>query len=572
MEQRPGSAAGLLPQLHLDELLLELQARLQAVQATRDQLTGLLEAVVAVGSDLDLETMLHRIVEAAVSLADARYGALGVIGHGGGLAQFIPVGLDERDITAIDHAPAGKGLLGLLIRDPRPLRLADIDAHPDSIGFPPGHPPMRGFLGVPVRVRGEVFGNLYLTGKRAGGEFTADDEAVVSTLGAAAGVAIENARLYEDSRRQQRWLRASSEVTTRLLSGTEPADVLAALTMQALELSGADLAVVALPDTEATRLIIEHADGDGAAAARGLVLPADASLSGRVLETGQQETVADFAADERAASAARVAMSHIGPAVLFPLGAAGNVRGVFTIGRRRGATPFSQAAVEVAASFAAQAGIALELADRRRDAEQLRVFEDRDRIARDLHDQVIQRLYAAGMALQGTASMVATPEVSNRVQHVVDEMDQAIADIRTAIFSLHARGPDSTRGLRGQIVAIANELTPMLGCAPAVRLSGGIDGTVPRERADHLLAVLREALSNVARHARASQVEVSVDAGPELILRVTDNGTGITPNVRRGGLVNLSERAKLLGGTLSVGPADDVAGTGTVLEWRVPIG
>jgi signal transduction histidine kinase len=571
MEQRRDVVSGLLPQLQLDELLGELQSRLQAVLATRDRLNGLLEAVVAVGSDLDLETTLHRIVEAAVTLADARYGALGVISEGCHLAEFVPVGLEADQIAAIDHWPEGKGLLGLLIRDPRPLRLSDIKAHPDSVGFPPGHPPMRGFLGVPVLVRGEVFGNLYLSQKRDDSEFTAEDESVVSALGAAAGVAIENARLYDDSRRQQRWLRASAEVTTRLLSGTAPAEVLPALTMQALDLSGADLAVVALPDGAGQRLVIEYADGDGAEATRGLVLPVEASLSGRVLATGKPQVVADFAADERAAEVARVAMSHIGPAVLFPLGGPGNVRGVFTIGRRHGAAPFPQAAVEVAASFAAQAGVALELADRRRDAEQLRVFEDRDRIARDLHDQVIQRLYAAGMSLQGTAPMAADPAVRKRMEHVVDEMDQAIADIRTAIFSLHTRQQHAGSGLRARIVAIAEETTPMLGFAPAVRLGGGLDDNVPAGPAEHLLTVLREALSNAARHANASHVEVSVETDGDLVLRVTDNGKGIGPGTRRSGLANMSDRAQQLGGTLTVGPADTATRTGTLLEWRVPL-
>ena len=562
---------GLLPQLQLDQLLGELQARLQAVLSTRDMMTGLLEAVVAIGSDLDLETMLHSIVEAAARLADARYAALGVIGADGRLAEFVPVGLDEREIAAIDHWPEGKGLLGLLIKDPSPLRLTDIAAHPASAGFPAGHPPMQGFLGVPVHVRGEVFGNLYLTGKRDGGQFTADDEAVVSALGAAAGVAIENARLYDDSQRQQRWLRASGEITTRLLSGTESASVLAALAGQARELSAADLAVVALPDRDEDRLVIEYADGDGADDVSGLVLPLGESLSGQVYETGQREVIADFAADERAAAAARSAMSHIGPAVLFPLGAPGNVRGVFTIGRRRGSTSFPQAAVDVVASFAAQAGIALELADRRRDAERLLVFEDRDRIARDLHDQVIQRLYAAGLALQGMAPLAPTPAAAARIEHIVGDLDQAIADIRTAIFSLHERSRNATPSLRARIVVIAEEMTAILGFAPAVRLGGGLDDNVTTGQAEHLLAVLREGLSNAARHASASQVEVSAEAEGELRLRITDNGIGIAGGGRRSGLANMSERAAALGGTLVVAAADPATGKGTVLYWRVPL-
>jgi len=568
---RSDVTSGVLPHLQLDQLLGELQARLQAVLSTRDMMNGLLEAVVAIGSDLDLETMLHRIVEAAARLADARYAALGVIGETGKLAEFIPVGLDDREIHAIDHWPEGKGLLGLLIHDPRPLRLADIGTHPESVGFPAGHPPMQGFLGVPVHVRGEVFGNLYLTGKRDGGQFTADDEAAVSALGAAAGVAIENARLYDDSQRQERWLRASGEITTELLSGTEPASVLAALAGQARELSVADLAVVALPDRDGDRLIIEYVDGDGAHGAIGLVLPLGESLSGPVYETGQREVIADFATDKRAAAVARRAMGHIGPAVLFPLGVPGNVRGVFTIGRRRGSTPFPQAAVDMVASFAAQAGIALELADRRRDAERLLVFDDRERIARDLHDQVIQRLYAAGLALEGMAPLAVTPAASTRIQHVVDELDNAIADIRTTIFSLHARTKDNPPSLRAQIAHVAEEMTPILGFAPVVRLGGGLEDNVSAEQGEHLLAVLREGLSNAARHASASQVEVGAEAESEVRLRISDNGIGIANDVRRSGLDNLAERAVRLGGTLVVEAADPATGKGAALDWRVPL-
>src|SRR5437763_9658671 len=305
----PADRPELLPNLQLDELLAELQGRLQAVLATRDRMRGLLEAVVAIGSGLDLGSTLRRIVEAAVRLVDATYGALGVIGDDDGgkrrLAEFIPIGLNQEEIAGIHHWPEGRGLLGLLIDDPRPLRLADISTHPQSSGFPDGHPPMRGFLGVPVRVRDEVFGNLYLTDKRGGGEFTEDDEAAPVALGAAAGVAVENARLYDAARRQQRWIQASAEVTTRLLSGAPSGDVLAGITRQALELSGADLAVLALPHEGGRGLTITYAEGDGADLVRGLVLPVGQSLSGQVLDTGEPVTSADFAADARAAQAAR---------------------------------------------------------------------------------------------------------------------------------------------------------------------------------------------------------------------------------------------------------------------------
>jgi signal transduction histidine kinase len=573
----PAPRPELLPHLQLDELLAELQSRLQAVLATRDRMRGLLEAVVAIGSGLDLESTLRRVVEAAVRLVDATYGALGVIGEGDDgkrLAEFIPVGLTQDEIAGIHHWPEGHGLLGLLIDDPRPLRLADISSHPGSSGFPDGHPPMRGFLGVPVRVRDEVFGNLYLTNKRGGDEFTEDDEAVLVALGAAAGVAVENARLYESARRQQRWIQASAEVTTRLLSGAPSREVLADITRQARELSGADLAVLALPGEDGRELAVTYAEGDGADATCGLVLPAGQSLSGEVLATGEPVTSADFAADERAARAARRAMSQIGPAVVFPLGAPGNVRGVLTVGRRHGAPPFPQAQADVVASFAAQAGVALELAASRAEAERLSLYEDRDRIARDLHDLVIQRLYATGMSLEGTMSMVTRPEVASRITNAVDAMDETIKEIRSTIFQLQARDAPARPDLRGEIVALVDEMTDMLGFAPSLRLGPGLGVGINPEVAEQVLAALREALSNAARHANASQVDLTVDAGSDgmLTVQVTDNGTGISEGAHRSGLRNLASRAEKLGGELRLGPADPGApAPGTRLEWRAPL-
>ena len=568
----------LLPQLQLDELLSELQARLQAVLATRDRMRGLLEAVVAIGSGLDLESTLRRIVETAVGLVDATYGALGVIGEaaeGKRLTEFIPVGLTQDEIARIDHWPEGRGLLGLLIDDPRPLRLADISQHPASSGFPDGHPPMSSFLGVPVRVRDEVFGNLYLAGKRGGGEFTEDDEAVLAALGAAAGVAVENARLYDAARRQQRWIQASVEVTTRLLSGSDPGEVLAGITRQTRELSSADLAVLALPTEDGRMLAVSYADGEGAEATHGLMLPAGQSLSGRVLTTGEPVISHDFAHDARAAKSARGAMSQIGPAIVFPLGAPGNVRGVLTIGRCHGAAPFPKVQADVVASFAAQAAVALELAASRSEAERLSLYEDRDRIARDLHDLVIQRLYATGMSLEGTMPMINKREVASRITHAVDAMDETIKDIRATIFELQAR--DAPRGpdLRGDIVVLTDEMTDMLGFAPSLRLGAGLGDGISSEAAEQVLAALREALSNAARHAQASEVDVTVDVSPDgmLTMQVTDNGIGVPADGRRSGLRNLASRAEKLGGELRLGPADEgAAHPGTRLEWRVPRG
>ena len=555
-----------MPQLRLDDLLAELQARLQTVLTTRDRVHALLEAVVAVGSQLDLEVVLRQIVEAATGLVNARYGALGVVDDSGGLAEFIPVGLTEAEIADIHHWPEGRGLLGELITNPRPLRLADIAGHPNSFGFPDGHPPMRSFLGVPVRIRDEVYGNLYLTEKENGGQFDDEDEAVVVALAAAAGVAIENARLYEEARRRQRWLQASAEVTRRLLSGTPPSEVVELVTQQVLEMSGADLATLALPEGERRELVIRHAAGEEAADILGLLLPR-ASLSAEVLATGEPVTVEDFSQDERIARVARERM-QLGPAVLFPLGARGNVRGVLTIGRRPGAMPLTHAATEMVGSFAAQAGVALELADARRDAEQVTMLQDRERIARDLHDLVIQRLYATGMSLQGALPLIARPEVADRVSRAVDAMDDTIGEIRSAIFALQSRHDLKQPGLSERVLDVLQEMTGPLGFAPSLSLSSGLDDQVPAEVADQALHVLREALSNAARHADASRVDLRVQAGSDLVVVVSDDGVGMGDSTRRSGLANLAERAGQLGGTLQVGPAGD---RGTELRWQVPL-
>jgi len=527
---------------------------------------ALLEAVVAVGTNLDLEVMLRRIVQAAVTLVDARYGALGVIGEGGRLAQFIPVGVDEEQIARIHHWPEGRGLLGELIRDPRPLRLADISAHPQSVGFPDGHPAMKSFLGAPVRVRDEVYGNLYLTEKPDGAEFDDEDEAVLVALGAAAGAAIGNARLYEEARRQQEWLRASGAVTERLLSGADTGEVLDLVTWEALAISGADLVVLARPTASGTQLAIEHAAGQGSERAVGLVVPAGSSASGLVLGTGKPLSTDDFSTDERVAPAARRALG-LGPAVVVPLGAPGNVRGILIAGRIRGSMPLAPAAVQMLVSFAAQAGVGLELAAHRAEAQRLAVFEDRDRIARDLHDLVIQRLYATGMSLQGLSARLGECDNGRRVGDAVDALDETIKEIRAAIFSLHTRPAAERDGLRAQIIEIIDEATGPLGFAPAVRISGRVDD-VPTDIAEHLAGTLREALSNAARHAQASKVDVTVEAGPDLTLLVRDNGTGITDTGRRSGLANLADRAALSGGTMRTSPAH---GGGTELEWRVPL-
>ncbi len=553
-------------QLRLDELLAELQSRLQAVLSTRDRLHRLLDAVVAVAGALDLSTVLRRIVETATELVDAQYGALGVLGDSEELSAFVTVGIDDEALAEIGAYPKGHGILGVLIKDPKPLRLHDLSEHPHSYGFPANHPPMRSFLGVPVRIRDKVFGNLYLTEKRGGGDFDDDDENVVIALAAAAGVAIENARLYDETRRRERWLRASSEVTTALLSGSEPEEVLSLIALRARELGGADLAAIALPLGDA--LAVEVADGAYAQNLLGMRLELDASLVGAVYQEGHTLNVPDLK-DEPRASAGHLVRANIAAAMFVPLRAASTTLGVLYVANERGNPPFTPAQQETLEGFAVQATLALELARQRRDNEQLSIFKDRDRIARDLHDLVIQRLFATGMQLESSMRYMTRPEAVDYVQQAVDDLDKTIKEIRSTIYALQRPERGTSRSLRARIVDLIDDYTEVLGFTPNLRLEGLIDTRLSNTIGENLLAVLREALSNSARHAKASRVDVVIAVDDAAVAAtIADDGIGLPTAGRRSGLANLQARAEGLDGSFSATNAPE---GGAEVVWRVPL-
>jgi len=368
-----------------------------------EKLRRLMDAVLMIEADIELAGLLRHIVEEAATLVGARYGALGVLNESRtGLDQFLTVGLDAAEELAIGPRPTGRGVLGLLITDPESLRLAELEAHPESYGFPPGHPPMKSFLGVPIRVRSgtEVWGNLYLTEKQGADEFSEEDEALAEALALAAGIAIENTRLHD---------------RVRVLS----------------------------------------------------------------------------------------------------------------------------------------------------------VLEDRDRIALSLHDTVIQRLYASGLTLQAAIRLPENARVAEQVGEVIDDLDAIIDEIRSTIFELTDAAIPG--GLRRAVLALAIELAPTLGIRPQVSFSGQVDNLVPQPVADHVLAVLRESLTNASKHAQATRIVVSLKVGDGLTLEVTDDGVGIRlrHNGREGlGLGNMRTRAERLGGYFNVGSTD---GGGTRLTWHVPI-
>ncbi|MFD8588529.1 GAF domain-containing protein [Streptomyces sp. NPDC059506] len=557
-----------LPQLRLDDLLTELQAHLDSARGTRDRVHSLLEAVLAVGRELELEQVLRHIVESAVALVDARYGALGVIGPDGEqLSEFLTVGVSEEETAAIGPYPRGHGILGELIRHPEPLRLPKLSEHPSSYGFPPNHPPMNSFLGVPIRVRDQVFGNLYMTEKQGSAEFDAEDEAVLSTLAVAAGVAIDNARLYEETRRRELWLRANAEITHGLLSGGPRSEVIGLIAERALANTSSSLAVIAVPMADTSALTVELAVGRGAERFRGLVLPAEGTLIGAALTAGGPVTSADSSADPRILVGPS-RFTGLGPAVAVPIGTGSGVRAVLLLARDRGAPVFTGTETSPLLNFAGQAALAMELSERRRDAEQIALLEDRDRIARDLHDLAIQRLFATGMTLQSAERFISHPQASERVLRAVGDLDETIKIIRSTIFGLRAHESGGGQNLRARTVRAVSEAAQVLGFAPSLRMEGLLDTHVSREAAEALAAVLGESLTNVARHARAKRVDVALETdGREVVLTVTDDGVGIAPGGRRSGLRNLAERAERLGGTLELSAPPS---GGTVLTWRAP--
>lgn len=558
------------PKLQLDELLAQLIDRAQDVRAAQNRLRGLLRANHAVIGDLALSALLRRIVEAACELVAAPYGALGVIApDGSGLEEFIHVGMAEDAVETIGHLPEGKGLLGALIEDPRAIRLRDIRDDIRSVGFPDGHPPMRGFLGVPIRVREEVFGNLYLA-SLGQTDFTAEDEELVSALAATAGVAIENARLFEEAQRRQVWLHASTEVTRQLLTA-EGTDALGLIGQQVAELASADIVTVILPAPDAAHLRVEVAVGRNADRFTGYTYPVQGTLSERVFETAQPALVEDAATLQR--DEGRVVhlsdFVPVGPVMALPLAGAHGVRGILMVGRLQGKRPFTAADLDMGTSFAYHASVALELAEGRREAQRMSTFEDRARIARDLHDHVIQQLFAAGMSLQGSMTTLGDSPAVARIEGVVDTIDDAIRQIRTSIFQLRPRALLGV-GVRNAVLGVVAEITSTLGYDPSVHFSGPVDAVSNADLIEDVSAVVREILSNAGRHAQATRVVLTIQAsGPQLSVTVEDDGVGMPQTGRRSGLANLHARAEARGGTLHIGSPD--TGRGTVVTWTVPV-
>jgi signal transduction histidine kinase len=555
-----------LAAMRLTELIDEVQERLAAVARTQARVQDLLDAFLSVSAGLDLDTTLRQIVETATRLVDAQYGALGVLAPGGGLGAFITVGIDDRLVARMGHLPEGKGVLGQLITDPRPLLISDLGAHPSSVGFPANHPPMRSFLGVPVAVRGEVFGNLYITEKRSG-HFTAEDEAVLTALAGAAGIAIDNAHLYEQGEARRRWLSAVADVRSTLLDDRSPDAALQVVVDRVATLTVADGAWLLYgPDPEegTYRVQAQSGSSDLVDTAGSRLRPEDAPFLQAVV--AGSVTTLDMAGLPYEGPNAHVPW---GPAIGIPLRSTDAQAAVVIAARRGGSRPFEPDLGPLISEFADQVALALDMAARQRTARQLDVYEDRDRIARDLHDHVIQRLFAAGLSLQAAATRVRDEPVQQRLRQVVDQLDETVRDIRTTIFDLHTTtdGADHGDSLRRRVLDIVtSSAEPIL--RPTVRMSGAVDSLVTGSLASDVEAVVREGVTNAARHSGGRHVTVTLDVGDEVVVEVLDDGNGIDGTAARSGLGNLGQRAEARGGSASV---QRVAEGGTRLRWHAPL-
>ncbi len=550
-------------------LVSRMHAQLDELLASRDQMEQLLRVFVEIGADLDLDGTLHRIITAARELTSAPYGALAVRDPEGNLLSFVHEGMDADTVRCIGHLPVGKGVLSVSLLDEQALRMEDLTAHPAAVGFPEHHPPMQAFLAVPITIRGTAFGNLYLTHVDPERVFSQSDEVAARALAFAAAVAIDNAQLFERERTAAKWMEASREITTALLSSAGPyRRPLQLIAERARVLSDAEQAIVLVPAEvdvpydEVDTLVVSAAVGINAADVLGRRVPVQGSTSGAVFRSGEPLIT-------EALRYPIEAFTDVGqrPAIVMPLRAHDHVAGVIAIARGADQPPFSESYLDVMSDFAMHAALALALASAREDSRQLTILAERERIAHDLHDHVIQRLFAAGMDLQGTLARARSPEVADRLNRTLDDLQTIIEEIRTTIFQL--KTPLAKKGdFRHRTQRVIADLTGNRDIVTTVRMHGPMT-TVGGELAEHAEAVTAEAISNALRHSGASRLTVEISVADMFTLDISDNGSGIpADNSRRSGLANMNYRAEQLGGSCEI---TNPPGGGTRVHWIAPL-
>jgi signal transduction histidine kinase len=551
-------------------LVGRMHAQLDELLAARDQMEQLLRVFVEIGVDLgDIDATLHRIIASARELTSAPYGAVALRDSEGELLEFVHEGIDTDAVRLIGHLPVGKGVLSLSLLDVPALRMRDLTSHPASVGFPEHHPPMRAFLAVPITIRGTVMGNLYLAHDDPEREFSESDEVSARALAFAAAVAIDNARMFERERLSLKWMEASREITTALLSTAGAHDrPLQLIAERARVLTNAEQAIVLvpadayLPDDETGTLVVSAAVGVHADEVLGQEVPVDGSTSGEVFRTGKPLITESFRYPIQA-------FTDVGqrPAIVMPLRADDQVAGVIAVARGADQPPFDESYLDLVSDFATHAAIALVVASGREDAHQLTILAERERIAHDLHDHVIQRLFAAGMDLQGTLARARSPEVAERLNRTLDDLQTIIEEIRSTIFQLKSplgKGAD----FRQRIQRVVADLTEDRDIVTTMRIQGPMTA-VGGELAEHAEAVTAEAVSNALRHSGASRLTVEIGAADMFTLEISDNGCGIpADNARRSGLANMKHRAEQLGGSCEITPGPQ---GGTRVHWTAPL-
>ncbi|ROP58664.1 GAF domain-containing protein [Curtobacterium sp. PhB115] len=551
------------PRSALEQTIEELVDRAQTVLRTQGRLRHLLTANRRIVEHLDLEDTLQAVVRASVELVGAQYGALGVIApEGTTLERFIHVGMDPAVVARMGLPPQGQGLLGAVVREHTAIQIDSIAADPRSAGFPEGHPPMEGFLGVPVRVRDTVYGNLYLTNPSRG-RFTNEDEELVEALAATAGVAIDNARLFDEVRQRERWTTAAAEVSAALVGDETLEDVLTLIADRVIAFVDAVLVCVVERRSDPEMIHVAVAVGTGATGVQGRQYPAAGSLAARAMATGSvitDPTGANLPSYEWA--------PPLGPTLAVPLRDGSAPLGALLISRAPEARPFSGLEVEMADEFGRQTSVALAVARGRKDRRLLERADDRSRIARDLHDHVIQRLFAAGLSLQATAQR-APEELRDRIDAQITTIDEAIGEIRTAVFALGTPERHGPRSTRDRLLDIVAELSPALTTPPRIAFTGPVDTILTGDLALDVTAVVRESLANVARHAPEASCRIDVAVSDDTVrVVVEDDGPGPGDRSRRSGTANLAARARLRGGAYEL---EERPTGGTRVVWVAPV-
>lgn len=580
----PTHGPGVTTTIHVREASGRSHLELGTAAETGDELADLLDAVLSVASGLELPGVLERFVRVSVELTGARYGAINVLDSRGESSTFVQTGVPAATAAMMGHPPHAQGVLSK-IPVHGVLRLDDLTQHPAFRGWPAEHPPMGSFLGASVRVRDQVYGYLYLSEKDGG--FTDKDATTVIALAATAGVAVSNAQLYADAARREHWLRAGRDITTMLLSGADEEEALAHIAATAREVADADTAALALPGVGG-ELLIELADGHLASELIGAQL-SPGGPTWEVMQEGTGLLIGSLAGSRRITVPT---MRSFGSALFAPLQTSGRGVGVLILLRKVGTQEFEQQDLTTAESFASQAALAFVLAQARHAQDMAALLDERERIARDLHDLAIQQLFATGMQLETvrrrSARGVDPAELTGIVEEALDNVDASVRQIRQIVYAL--KDPDAATGIVERLRREASLARTGLGFAPSLVVSLDdqpvadgdyivadlVDERLGPDRSDDVVAVVREGLANAARHAHASSVSVRVSVhgiGPTgfVLVEVEDDGAGL-PAVRdrRSGTGNLAARARQHGGTFSLGASP--AGSGTLLSWEVPLG